>query len=105
MPDTRSTSAPPDSVALVFEVKFRQGVDVKTPREALPPEVRDAVDRVSPLSTLSPEALKKLGADRFNLWFRITLKPGADPLAFLEAIRRSSNVESAELAPSAVPPP
>jgi hypothetical protein len=92
-----------DRESSTVDVKFRSGVSLDEPLLLLPPELRAQATRATPLVTLHPGELDRLGAARMGRWFRLTLVPGVDVKAFLEALRRLDQVESAEPAPRPAP--
>src|SRR5262245_37573258 len=95
---------PPGYSSELIDVKFREGTDVDLPEKVLPPDLRDSVANIRRGFSLSGEQLKRIGADRLQLWFRIILRPGANPVAFMEKLKRLSSVESAEFVPQPAQP-
>jgi hypothetical protein len=89
----------------LIDAKFRDGTNVNPPEEALPPDLRDAVASIHQVFSLSEEQLRRIAANRLQLWFRIHLKPGVDPVDFMEKLKRLSSVESAQFVPKPAPPP
>jgi serine protease len=106
---------PPGYSSTTLHVKFREGTNVDSPLELLPPGLRSAVASHNNLFTLPKQKLKEFG-DRarsrsgrtlpdLNLWIELTLQPGTDAAAFLEELKRLPSVEIAEPAPLPQPPP
>ena len=102
----------------IVHVKFREGTDVTWPEQVvaqLPPDVVNLSSAVNTLFVLPRQTLNDLRArgrrrsgrmpPDLNLWFQITLQPGTDADAFLEALRRLPIVETAEPAPLPAPHP
>ena len=102
---TPVTGTPPGFSSELIQVKFREGTDVDPPEEALPTNLRDSVAGIRRLITLSDQELERIGGSSFKLWFEITLKPGTDAAAFLNALKELPSVETAQLAPLPPPPP
>jgi hypothetical protein len=100
-----SEGVPPGYSSELIEVKFREGTDVDPPEVALPPDLRDAVASILRGFSLSAEQLRRRGADRLQLWFRINLKPGVDPVDFMERLKQLTSVESAQFVPKPALPP
>jgi uncharacterized repeat protein (TIGR01451 family) len=100
-----SESVPPGYSSELIDVKFREGTNVDPPEDALPPDLRNAVASIRRGFSLSEEQRRRTGADRLRLWFRIGLKPGVDPVDFIERLKRLNSVESAQFVPRPAPPP
>lgn len=83
---TPTKDVPPGYSSELIDIKFREGTDVSLPEELLPLDLRDSVSRINRVSTLSDEELERMGADRFKLWFRITLQPETDVASFIESL-------------------
>jgi hypothetical protein len=112
---TASAPIPRGFSSEIIQVKFKEGTDVHPPSRPLPPDLSNSVGRITRLFTLPEEEIDRLRATgeqasrkplpNLNLWFQITLKPGADAATFIENLRRLDSVETAEPAPLAAPPP
>ena len=112
---TASAPIPPGFSSEIIQVKFKEGTDVHPPSRPLPPDLLNSVGRITRLFTLPEEEIDQLRAmgeqvsrnplPNLNLWFQITLKPGADAATFIENLRRLDSVETAEPAALAAPPP
>ena len=112
---TASAPIPPGFSSEIIQVKFKEGTDVHPPSRPLPPDLSNSVGRITRLFTLPEEEIDQLRAmgeqvsrnplPNLNLWFQITLKPGADAATFIENLRRLDSVETAEPAALAAPPP
>jgi serine protease len=99
----------------MIQVRFREGTDVHAPADALPDALRRSVLNIRPLLTLSEQQLDDLrvkgeklsgrALPRLALWYRITLNPGVDPVAFIQALREAPYVDVAEHEPLPAPPP
>ena len=110
-----SAPIPPGFSSEIIQVKFKEGTDVHPPSRPLPPDLLNSVGRITRLFTLSEQEIDGLRAmgeqvsrnplPNLNLWFQITLKPGADAATFIKNLRRLDSVETAEPAPLAAPPP
>jgi serine protease len=111
---TASAPIPRGFSSDIIQVKFKEGTDVHPPSRPLPPDPLNSVGRITRLFTLPEEEIDRLRAmgeqvsrnplPNLNLWFQITLKPGADAATFIENLRRLDSVETAEPAPLAAPP-
>ncbi|MBM4467094.1 MAG: DUF11 domain-containing protein, partial [Chloroflexi bacterium] len=129
-PVTKPTSIPPIPPGYsreVFEVKFREGTRVRLRRDQLTGLSAQASEELSfifqkypvvSISRLFTQPEEKLDRMRItgeklsgkplpdlNLWYRFTLKSGADAEAFIDAIKRLPDVEIVEPAPLPAPPP
>lgn len=102
---TPAKSVASENPSELIDIKFREGTEVGLPEKLLPPDLRNSVSHILRVSTLSDEELERMGAGKFKLWFRITLKPGTDAVSFLETLKRLESVESAQYAPLPAPPP
>ena len=112
---TAAAPIPPGFSSEIIQVKFKEGTDVHPPSAPLPPDLLNSVGRITRLFTLSEQEIDRLRTTgeqasrkplpNLNLWFQITLKPGADAATFIENLRRLDSVETAEPAPLAAPPP
>ena len=102
---TTPSSTTREDTGLELHLKFVAGTDTKAPLDLLPRELADSVEKISPLFTLSEDALARLGAERLKLWYRITLERGTDVERFLKDLEALDVVESVERAPEAKPPP
>jgi hypothetical protein len=112
---TAAAPIPPGFSSEIIQVKFKEGTDVHPPSRPLPPDLVNSVGRITRLFTLSEQEIDRLRAmgeqvsrnplPNLNLWFQITLNPGADAGTFIENLRRLDSVETAEPAPLAAPPP
>jgi serine protease len=106
---------PPGFSSEIIQVKFKEGTDVHPSSRPLPPDLLNSVGRITRLFTLSEQEIDRLRATgeqvsrnplpNLNLWFQITLNPGADAAIFIENLKRLDSVETAEPAPLAAPPP
>src|SRR5437016_693608 len=95
---TASVPIPPGFSSEIIQVKFREGTDVHPPSRPLSPDLSNSVGRITRLFTLSEQEIDRLRATgeqasrkplpNLNLWFQITLKPGADAATFIENLRR-----------------
>ena len=112
---TTSAPIPPGFSSEIIQVKFKEGTDVHPPSAPLPPDLLNSVGRITRLFTLSEQEIDRLRTTgeqasrnplpNLNLWFQITLKPGADAASFIENLRRLDSVETAEPAPLPAPLP
>ena len=118
---------PPGYSREIFEVKFREGTQVRLRRDQLTGLSAQASEELSsilqkyPVVSISrlftqPEAkldemrirgqqLSGKALPDLNLWFRFTLKSDADAEAFMDAMKRLDSVEIVEAAPLPQPPP
>ena len=87
-----------------INVKFKSGANTKNSEMLLTQDLRESLDDITNLYTLSEEELDKLGSG-FNLWFKITLKPDVNATDFIKNLRNLNTVESAQFAPLAAPLP
>lgn len=106
---------PPGHSLTTIHVKFRQGINVDLPLEALPPSLRNAVASHTKVFSLPKQKLNELQArgnsrvgttlPDLSLWVELTLQSGTDAAAFLEELKRVPSVEIAEPAPLPQRPP
>lgn len=96
---------PPGYDSMRIEIKFRLGTDVESPIEILPLKLLSSVSEIRQSSSLSDKELERIGAESFKRWFVIVLKPGTDPVEFINKLLDLDTVEIAEFAPLPAPPP
>jgi hypothetical protein len=113
---TRS-SLPPGYSPTIVDVKFQDGTDVDLLKikTALPQHLANAITHSSKIFNLPKDKLDKIRATGrnhsgktlpdLNLWFRLTLKPSTDPMAFIADLKNLPGIEIAEPAPEPQPPP
>lgn len=113
---TRS-SLPHGYSPTTIDVKFRDGsdVDLLKMKTVLPRHLANSITHGNKVFNLPKDKLDKI-RDRgrsdskkklpdLNLWFRLSLKPGTDPVAFLADLRGLPGIEIAEPAPLPQVPP
>lgn len=98
-----NASTPQKYSSGVIQIKFKKGFDIDPPEALLPPDLRNSVNSITNLFSLSEDELKEMDADDLKQWFQITLKPGVDATVFIKKLRRLDSVNSAQHVPK--PPP
>jgi serine protease len=95
-------------------VRFQQGTDVSVPEQLLPPDLSVSVANTMRLfNGLTADQLYQMKVNGelkrgealpdLNLWFKITLRAGADAPDFMEKLKGVDSVDTAQYAP--LPPP
>jgi len=102
---SEKTGIPEGYFAEVIHIKFVGGSEDVPMEELLSAHMKNSLEYMRRLITLSDEELQKIGGERLRLWFEIKLLPGIDAVQFMGELRGLSNVESAEFAPLPAPPP
>ena len=111
----RFASIPSGYSSEQINVKFMEGTEVNNLETLLPPDLQAKVKRISPHFNLGKNKLdnikskgesfsgKKLPS--LSLWYRIELKPGTDPVDFMDKLMQSGIADAAEPTPLPQPPP
>ncbi len=96
-------------------VKFLEGAAVVTPENLLPADLQANVEKISPQFSIKKDNLKSLKSQgeylsgeklpNLSLWYKIKLKPGTDPVEFMNSLLQAGIVEHAEPAPLPAPLP
>ena len=111
------SSLPPGYSLTKIDVKFRDGtnVDLLKMKTVLPRHLANSITHSNKVFNLPKDKLDKIrekGRSHsqkrlpdLNLWFRLSLKPGTDPVAFLANLKQVPGIEIAEPAPLPQVPP
>ena len=96
-------------------VKFLEGAAVETPEKLLPADLQAEVEKISPQFSIKKDNLKSLKSQgeylsgkklpNLSLWYKIKLKPGTDPVEFMNRLLQAGIVEHAEPTPLPAPLP
>lgn len=113
---TRS-SLPPGYSSTDIDVKFRDGtdVDLSKMKSVLPRNLANSITHSNKIFNVPNDKLDKIREKGWshsrkrlpdlNLWFRLSLKPGTDPVTFLADLKQMPGIEIAEPAPLPQIPP